>query len=333
MAVFDHQELSLDHLIEFFQQTSVRSTDPKSLVHYISDYLFYTFQFRGISFFETLSADQDQPKLVYTQYHPDCNPQERETLIHGINSSPLLSEVKVNPIGTGDGRIGFFTWIHDSSIGHEYDSLQEDLLSVLSLIIENAYIQFKQQIMLEEIVGIQLELFNARTRGGKLHTQNVQRLALTLAREMNLSRKELDDLSIGGLLFDIGKIGIPDAILNKAEPLSPKEKKTIKKHVHYGQEIIHSMGTLSKGVNDIVLLHHELLNGSGYPAGIQARDIPLIVRVITVCDVYCALREDRVYRKAWTQQDAYGMLLQGAGSLFDSEIVRILGVREREIHG
>jgi HD-GYP domain-containing protein (c-di-GMP phosphodiesterase class II) len=197
-------------------------------------------------------------------------------------------------------------------------------LASISTIAENAFLAQKEQTMLQDLVSVQLECLNSRIEGGKLHSHNVQHLALDIASAMSMKQKDRDALEIGGLLFDIGKIGISDEILNSPSHLSAKEYEIVKKHVEFGRSIIANFQTLTEDIRQIVYSHHELIDGSGYPKGLKGDQIPLKAKIICVCDVYCAMTEKRAYREAWTQEEALRWIETNAGILYDPNVVQHL---------
>jgi putative nucleotidyltransferase with HDIG domain len=139
-------------------------------------------------------------------------------------------------------------------------------------------------------------------------------------------------LRIGALLHDIGKIGVPDNVLRKPTALSEAEWVTMRKHPEYGARIVAGIPFL-EDVSQIVRHHHERWDGAGYPDGLAARAIPLGARIVSVCDAYRAMTEDRPYRRALSEAEARQQLEQGTGSQFDGDCVaallRVLDRREQ----
>jgi HD-GYP domain-containing protein (c-di-GMP phosphodiesterase class II) len=121
-------------------------------------------------------------------------------------------------------------------------------------------------------------------------------------------------------LHDIGKLGIPDAILLKPGSLTPQEWKVMQQHPLYAYNILAPIINLRQAL-DIPLYHHERWDGSGYPYGLKGEQIPLTARLFAVIDVYDALTSDRPYRSAWTRSQAIEYLQEQAGQLFDPQVV------------
>jgi putative two-component system response regulator len=143
------------------------------------------------------------------------------------------------------------------------------------------------------------------------HSQRVQDYALTVGASLGLSRGEMEILRQGALLHDIGKIGIPDSILEKTGPLSPEEFEIIKRHPAQGALIVEPMHSMSD-VIPLIRWHHERLDGRGYPDGLRGDDIPSVVRLLSVADVYDALSSARPYRDPIPHDECLGMLRENA---------------------
>ncbi|MGA7730038.1 MAG: HD domain-containing phosphohydrolase [Chloroflexia bacterium] len=162
------------------------------------------------------------------------------------------------------------------------------------------------------------------------HCERMTERATALAQAMCLPDHDIENIRLAAILHDIGKIGIPDSILNKPGRLTPEEYETMKEHPVIGARIVQSVGALT-GVVSIVKHHHERYDGSGYPERLKGIDIPLGARIIGVVDTYGAMTEDRVYRPAPGHRKAVEELTNLSGKQFDPEIVlaflRLLEVR------
>jgi len=153
------------------------------------------------------------------------------------------------------------------------------------------------------------------------HTRRVALLAVEVGEELGLPPARLRELATGGLLHDIGKLSVPDEVLKKPAALDEDEYVLVQKHPVWGDALLGRLG-FSQRVRTLVRDHHERLDGGGYPHGATA--LSLETRVLTVCDVYDALRSDRVYRAAWTHERAIGLLREEAGTAFDPRCVAAL---------
>ena len=152
------------------------------------------------------------------------------------------------------------------------------------------------------------------------HSERVSQMAVLTARTMGLSDEELECLHRGGLLHDIGKIGIPVHILDKDGPLDDEEMQTMKDHVTIGARILEPLNALAD-VLPIVLYHHERLDGLGYPEGLSGTDIPLLARILCVADTFDALRSDRPYRPGRNAEESLEVIVECSGTQFDPEAV------------
>ncbi|HEX2993820.1 MAG TPA: HD domain-containing phosphohydrolase [Anaerolineales bacterium] len=164
-----------------------------------------------------------------------------------------------------------------------------------------------------------LDLRDKETEG---HTQRVTELTLELARAFNFDEKDLTYVRWGGLLHDIGKMGVPDKILLKAGPLDDGEWIVMKQHPVQAYEMLRPIRYLHPAL-DIPYCHHERWDGTGYPRGLKGEAIPLIARIFAVVDVWDALTSDRPYRAAWTPEQALAHIQQGAGRHFDLHVVEV----------
>jgi HD-GYP domain-containing protein (c-di-GMP phosphodiesterase class II) len=145
-------------------------------------------------------------------------------------------------------------------------------------------------------------------------------MTLELARTLGIPEGELEHVRRGALLHDIGKLGVPDHILLKPAPLSESEWEVMRRHPQYAHDLIAPIAFLRPAL-DIPFCHHERWDGSGYPRGLRDEQIPLIARIFAVVDVWDALRSDRPYRPAMSEDAALGYLRSAAGSHFDPGIV------------
>jgi HD-GYP domain-containing protein (c-di-GMP phosphodiesterase class II) len=153
----------------------------------------------------------------------------------------------------------------------------------------------------------------ARDENTEGHNVRVAELAVRIGRELELPHDTLRVLARSGLLHDVGKIGIPDAILSKPGPLTPDEWVTIKLHPQKGRDILRRVNRLSRE-SEIVIAHHERIDGAGYPRGLRGEDIPLEARIVAVADTYDVLVSNRPYRKARGQDQAIRILREESGT-------------------
>jgi HD-GYP domain-containing protein (c-di-GMP phosphodiesterase class II) len=162
------------------------------------------------------------------------------------------------------------------------------------------------------------------------HTRRVALRAVQVGEQLGLSASRLRQLAIGGLVHDIGKLSVPDAILQKPGTLEDEEYAVVQRHPEWGHKLLAELGGFSAAVRQLVLNHHERLDGHGYPRGLSADELDLDTRILTVCDVYDALISKRVYRDAWSHDEAMELLRRETGTAFDGRCVDAL---ERVVRG
>ena len=156
----------------------------------------------------------------------------------------------------------------------------------------------------------------------KDHSTLVAKYSEALARAINLPEKEIERIRLGALLHDVGKIGIPERVLQKEGPLSDEEWVIMKQHPTIGAEKVLMPNASLRDLIPIVKYHHERIDGKGYPEGLSNGDIPLAAKIVAIADTYHALTSDRPYRKGMNIEKAISILEEGAGSQWDADLVR-----------
>lgn len=153
------------------------------------------------------------------------------------------------------------------------------------------------------------------------HNLRVAFYSLKLAQQMGLESQKLDAIFRGGLVHDVGKIGIPDSILNKPAKLTEEEMEIIKHHPEVGFEMCSNLN-FTKDELDIIRFHHERYDGTGYPHQLKGNEIPTVATIATVADVYDALTSSRSYRDAWSHEQAMQFIIDNTGTIFETRCVR-----------
>jgi HD-GYP domain-containing protein (c-di-GMP phosphodiesterase class II) len=164
---------------------------------------------------------------------------------------------------------------------------------------------------------------NASLFGDTPHDRRVARLSMDIGRELAMSPSSQEVLGRSGLLHDIGKLGIPQSILVKNGALTESEWRIMKTHPELGVTILGETGRFTRE-KLAVLYHHERMDGSGYPHGLTATDIPIEARIVAVADTYDVLTSDRPYRRAFNQSDALRRIFEEAGPHLDPSVVTAL---------
>lgn len=177
--------------------------------------------------------------------------------------------------------------------------------------------------MCEEVVLAFLEALRQKEKELEGHNRRVAQLAVLLGQKMGLTELELTDLRRGALLHDIGKLSIPEHILNKTGELTREEYEIVKTHTLLGAAILRPMSFL-KRASVVAESHHERWDGTGYPYGLRGTEIPLLARISAVAGVYDALTSERSYKSAWSKAEALAHIGQGAGKAYDPQVVDAL---------
>ncbi|NUM48077.1 MAG: HD domain-containing protein [Anaerolineales bacterium] len=164
---------------------------------------------------------------------------------------------------------------------------------------------------------IALEIRDFETRE---HTERVTNLTLQLAHHMGLNGESHNYIRWGALLHDIGKIGVPDAILLKPGPLTKEEWDVMRQHPVYAYQMLVDVTFIGPAI-EIPYLHHEKWDGTGYPLGLKGEDIPLSARIFAIVDVWDALCSKRPYRDAWEREQILDHIRKGSGKHFDPKVV------------
>jgi len=152
------------------------------------------------------------------------------------------------------------------------------------------------------------------------HSQKVAAYAALLAESLCMSEPEVEEIRLAAVLHDVGKVGIPEHILNKSGPLNPEEWETMKTHVNFGGKLLEPLAPLAR-IRLMVLHHHEFFDGSGYPKALSNESIPLGARIITIADSYDTITSDRSYKKGRTAEQALAELERCGGTQFDPRLV------------
>ena len=164
------------------------------------------------------------------------------------------------------------------------------------------------------------------------HSRKVAAYAVLLSRALNLNDKQTGEIRLGGILHDVGKVGIPESVLNKAGPLNAEEWETMKTHPILGARLLEPLRYIP-GIQKIVRHHHEFFDGSGYPEKLSGEGIPLGARIVAIADAYDTITSERTYKRARSIEDAQAELQRCAGTQFDAKLVEVFveALRRREI--
>jgi len=235
--------------------------------------------------------------------------------VQACMAAPLM--VRDKPIGV----LG----IASSKQGEHYADQDAELFgnfaAQAAVSIENTRLYQRLQDTYLGAIGSLAAAIEARDPYTVGHSARVTQYAVAIAESMELEPEEVEDLRLAGLLHDLGKIGVPDNILNKAGRLSEEEFSAIKMHPALSMRIIEPMPHLGN-IIPIIYSHHERYDGNGYMDGMAGDKIPLGARIIAVADSFEAMTSDRPYRKALSSEEATSELSRNSGSQFDHEVVK-----------
>jgi HD-GYP domain-containing protein (c-di-GMP phosphodiesterase class II) len=232
------------------------------------------------------------------------------------------------PLRTTDEILGALYADSSSGVGR----FNEADLELLSAIGNQAGVALHRVRLLSELERLLLDTIRAiaATIDAKdgythRHSERVAMLARRLGREMKLSDDELHTLELSGLLHDVGKIAVPDAILNKRGQLTPDEFEEMRKHPDHGTRILENIQNAAvKAVLPGVRHHHEKWDGTGYPDGLKGEEIPVLARLIGVADFFDALTSPRSYRTPSSGDEVVRLIEEQAGTHFDPALVELI---------
>jgi putative two-component system response regulator len=253
-----------------------------------------------------------------------------------IRSDPQIAEIPIIILTALDDRESLLNALKagaDDFISKPFDryELRARLLGITRL---NRYQKLLQERAKLREANIQLlnayeatieglsHALDLRDRETEGHSQRVTEVTVRLAQALNISDEEIVRIRRGALLHDIGKIGVPDSILHKPDILTTEEWVIMRKHPQFAYDMLSPIEYLRPAL-DIPYSHHEKWDGSGYPRGLQGKDIPMSARLFAVADVWDALTSNRPYRPAWTEEQALTYIREQSGKHFDPQAVEL----------
>ncbi|MDN5304968.1 MAG: hypothetical protein PWP46_1854 [Fusobacteriaceae bacterium] len=248
---------------------------------------------------------QDNIDILIGIFNEDEDKYIKDKMIKVVlDENKILEELELNKefqVIKKNNKVVLYTKDSKLKLFHIISAISIGLLGIYILnILENIFI--KNHYEVDGLRAI-VKILSRKDHYTATHSDGVAELANKLGKELGLSKQERRKLYKAALLHDIGKIGIPERILNKPDKLTNDEYKIIKKHPEYSYEIISWFPNL-KEVALIARYHHEMIDGSGYPLGLKEKDIPFLSQILAVTDIYNALTTDRPYRKAMSKEKA-----------------------------
>jgi putative methionine-R-sulfoxide reductase with GAF domain len=256
-------------------------------------------------------------------------------------SRPLVRSLAVVPVRAGRSVIGLLEL--DATLPNAFNEDDLGLLEDIALAISGSIQAVRLQSLHDRLDNAERVIFSlARAVEAKdiyteAHTERVARTSRALGESAGITGADLEDLYRGGMIHDIGKIGVPDAILLKPEALSATEFEVIRRHPLVGEEIARPLRSAASLLS-IIRHHHERMDGRGYPDGLKGEQVPMLARIVAICDAFDAMISDRPYRPGRRPEEAIEVLRQGAGTQWDSRLVdifvqEIVGVHSRLLAG
>lgn len=228
----------------------------------------------------------------------------------------------VIPLRTHDKLLGILQ-VANKKNKNKYISEDVDLLNILcgqlAFVLQNADLFKNLQKAYFDTLSALTSAIDAKDSYTRGHSERVTELSIKLANECKVSDADIENIKIGGLLHDIGKIGIPEAVLNKPGRLNDEEFAIIKSHPDLGIHILGKVEFLEPMV-PIIRHHHERYDGRGYPAGLKGDEIPYLARIVSVVDTFDAMTTNRPYRKALSIEESLKEIEKCSGTQFDPEI-------------
>jgi putative nucleotidyltransferase with HDIG domain len=255
----------------------------------------------------------------YAIVMPQTTESEAETVINTINTES--NRVKVKSINLSIS-FGYKSKTSNSQDIQEVYRGAEDLMYRQKLI----EIPSMRSGAIETILNTLYE----KDKNSELHSRIVSRISANIAKAYGMNSQDVAEVKTAGLLHDIGKIIIPSEIIIKDGKLTIEEYETIKNHSEIGFRILNSTQDM-RSISDIVLNHHERMDGKGYPRGIKGNKIPIKSRIIAIADAFDAMTSERTYRDIISKEEALQEIMDNAGSQFDLKIAKVFQDNFQEI--
>lgn len=246
-----------------------------------------------------------------------------ELLLYVFENDQLTPEVIKQDIYTSLEDLSIENIEVSVAVGY---SIMEDNSKRLSDVIFQAEENMRKDKLLTNdrsianTIDVIMQSMFAKNSREMMHSQRVSAICVDIAKQLQLDKYSIEKTRIAGLMHDIGKIGIPETILDKPGALTQEEREKIQEHSIIGYRILSSTNEFVE-ISDIILSHHERWDGKGYPRGLSKESIPLFARIISVADTFDAMTSERTYRRPFSHKEAVDEIERMAGTQFDPEVV------------
>ncbi|MEQ4485570.1 DUF3369 domain-containing protein [Cohnella silvisoli] len=284
------------------------------------------------------AVSKGQEEIYILAATGDYSPDEHDNIQDVVPAHVLRSIENTFRDKKGDFFDDYFTCYFQSKTGSEnviyFEGstklnewnryLIEIYCSNVSVAFENIYLNEEVENTQKEIIFTLGEIAETRSKETGNHVKRVAEYSKLLALKYGISEEEAELVRLASSMHDVGKVAVPDAILNKPGKLTPEEFETIKNHTNHGYAMLnHSNRDIIKTAAIIAYQHHEKYNGQGYPNGLSGEDIHIYGRIAALADVFDALGSERVYKKAWPLEEILEYFRQESGQHFDPQLVTI----------
>jgi HD-GYP domain-containing protein (c-di-GMP phosphodiesterase class II) len=243
----------------------------------------------------------------------------QERMAAGHERAPVV----YTPLLAGSEPVGVLAVFCNE--GQKLDALQRRTIATvaaqMALTAQNLRLIERLRVTFESSIAAVAGAVEARDGYTDQHCRRLAAFSSMMGIRIGMTDDEIRAMELGALLHDVGKIGVPDSILNKAGRLSNDERRVMERHPEIGAGIVAPVVGLEKTTLDCVIHHHERWNGQGYPEGLMGEEIPLAARIVSIVDVWDALSTQRPYKRAFSQEEVRDVLLKERGRQFDPELI------------
>jgi len=245
-----------------------------------------------------------------------------DVILNKESANNLRQGSLVLPLTIDENTVGFVYLESNRALSPEDRNLIEVFTNQCANALETLKLHLNLKMAYGQAIDTLAEVAEFKDSTTGKHINRLGAYTAVVAQGMGVSKEDAHGYGKAAMLHDVGKVGIPDNILQKPGKLTESEFETMKQHAEIGAQILsHSDSTkLAQGV---ALYHHERWDGTGYPKGIPSQELPLITRIVAVVDVFDALVSKRPYKEAWPHEDALEAILKGSGTQFDPNVVEV----------